>query len=307
MSREEEIRLIAHGIWENEGRLSGHDIENWLRAEVIWRRRQRQRQILSIVTIAVVLGLVPFLQWRLGSFQLVYGIIAGIAIILVTALRCWEICRNQRIRIWREIFYLVTIGLYLVLLSDYERKSLGTLLKSNEIFLWIVFALSFIFILVKDWWRWFIDFIGLEGPLTIGGIVRLQLSSFGAALISLYLLISQNNTVPSVLQFSIIPISATLGGLVVAGANYSKISLELRTKLLKVAQKLIVATIAFIFFAAIFSLAGDIKPEVIPSTQPEWIKYISFWVAALLFYLGTTLFVIGIFDLALGLMKLKKE
>ncbi len=33
MDREEEIRLIAYGIWEEEGYRHGHDAEHWLKAE----------------------------------------------------------------------------------------------------------------------------------------------------------------------------------------------------------------------------------------------------------------------------------
>jgi hypothetical protein len=41
MSREEEVRLMAHNIWEQEGRCDGHDCEHWLKAEMIWEERQR--------------------------------------------------------------------------------------------------------------------------------------------------------------------------------------------------------------------------------------------------------------------------
>ncbi|MBI4488263.1 MAG: DUF2934 domain-containing protein [Deltaproteobacteria bacterium] len=37
MQREEEIRLIAYQIWEEEGRPQGRDVEHWLKAEAIWR------------------------------------------------------------------------------------------------------------------------------------------------------------------------------------------------------------------------------------------------------------------------------
>ncbi len=39
MGREEEIRLIAYQIWEEEGRPQGRDVENWLKAEATWRER----------------------------------------------------------------------------------------------------------------------------------------------------------------------------------------------------------------------------------------------------------------------------
>jgi hypothetical protein len=39
MGREDEIRLIAHSIWEDEGCPDGRDREHWLRAETIWEEQ----------------------------------------------------------------------------------------------------------------------------------------------------------------------------------------------------------------------------------------------------------------------------
>ena len=49
MGREEEIRLIAYSIWEQEGCCNGHDMEHWLRAEVLWEEKQK-REIASTQT-----------------------------------------------------------------------------------------------------------------------------------------------------------------------------------------------------------------------------------------------------------------
>ena len=43
MGREDEIRLIAYSIWEQEGRCDGRDCEHWLKAEVIWEENQNNR------------------------------------------------------------------------------------------------------------------------------------------------------------------------------------------------------------------------------------------------------------------------
>jgi len=40
--REEEIRLIAYRIWEEEGRPHGRDWEHWRKAEAIWQKQQGQ-------------------------------------------------------------------------------------------------------------------------------------------------------------------------------------------------------------------------------------------------------------------------
>ncbi len=40
MAREDEIKLIAYSIWEEEGCPPGRDCDHWYRAEVIWEARQ---------------------------------------------------------------------------------------------------------------------------------------------------------------------------------------------------------------------------------------------------------------------------
>ena len=42
MGREDEIRLIAYRIWEEDGCCDGRDLEHWFRAEVIWEEPQMQ-------------------------------------------------------------------------------------------------------------------------------------------------------------------------------------------------------------------------------------------------------------------------
>jgi hypothetical protein len=41
MAKEDEIRLIAYTIWEEEGCPHGKDCEHWQRAEVIWEQKQK--------------------------------------------------------------------------------------------------------------------------------------------------------------------------------------------------------------------------------------------------------------------------
>jgi hypothetical protein len=41
MAKEEEIRLIAYRIWEQEGCPQGKNCEHWFRAEAIWEERQK--------------------------------------------------------------------------------------------------------------------------------------------------------------------------------------------------------------------------------------------------------------------------
>ena len=41
MGREDEIRLIAYAIWEEEYCPDGRDCEHWLTAEAVWEEREK--------------------------------------------------------------------------------------------------------------------------------------------------------------------------------------------------------------------------------------------------------------------------
>ncbi len=41
MAKEDEVRLIAYHIWEEEGCPNGRDCEHWYMAETIWEERQK--------------------------------------------------------------------------------------------------------------------------------------------------------------------------------------------------------------------------------------------------------------------------
>ena len=40
MAREDEVRLIAYNVWEQEGCPNGRDCEHWFMAEAIWEEQQ---------------------------------------------------------------------------------------------------------------------------------------------------------------------------------------------------------------------------------------------------------------------------
>ncbi len=44
MDREEEIRLIAYSIWEQESCPNGKDCEHWFRAEAIWEEQEKVKK-----------------------------------------------------------------------------------------------------------------------------------------------------------------------------------------------------------------------------------------------------------------------
>ena len=43
MGKEDEIRLIAYNIWQQDGCCDGHDCEHWLRAEAVWEEKRKEK------------------------------------------------------------------------------------------------------------------------------------------------------------------------------------------------------------------------------------------------------------------------
>ena len=44
MYHEDQLRLMAYRIWEDEGRPEGRDKEHWFRAASVWQDSQRRKQ-----------------------------------------------------------------------------------------------------------------------------------------------------------------------------------------------------------------------------------------------------------------------
>ena len=49
MAKEDEIRLIAYNIWEQEGCTNGKDCQHWFRAEAVWDKQQKPKAVATSV------------------------------------------------------------------------------------------------------------------------------------------------------------------------------------------------------------------------------------------------------------------
>jgi hypothetical protein len=111
-----------------------------------------------------------------------------------------------------------------------------------------------------------------------------------------------------VLQFTIIAVSTTLGGLVLTSANNRRIKRKTHDKLVKVAQKMIVAAVCFIIVVPLLfmvDLTGGIDVNHWDMSTLGWIRGVSFWLAGIGFYIGIFLFLIGALDLILTMRDLR--
>lgn len=120
-----------------------------------------------------------------------------------------------------------------------------------------------------------------------------------------YLLLSGvQKSVPPTLQWGIIAVAPTLGGLVLAGAGNRRIRKRIHDELISVAQKLIVATVLFILFTCLFftvELTGGIDTSSLDLSLMGWFRGGSFWTSAAFFFTGAYLFLLAIIDLVLAL------
>jgi hypothetical protein len=119
--------------------------------------------------------------------------------------------------------------------------------------------------------------------------------------------------IPAVLGFSCPVISATLAGLAISSANYSKISMQGRFDMLRAGHKLILATCFFVLFTVIFSLLtlfeknfGQVNPNHLAWDRYAIIGGTLFWGAAFSLVLGPFFFIQGSGTLLTRLVKLRK-
>ena len=120
-----------------------------------------------------------------------------------------------------------------------------------------------------------------------------------------YLLLSgAQQSVPPILQWSIIAVAPTLGGLVLAGASNHRLEEGVHDELISVVQKLILATVLFILFTCLFftvELTGGIDTSSLDLSLMGWFRGGSFWTSAAFFFAGVYLFLVAIMDLVLAL------
>lgn len=125
-----------------------------------------------------------------------------------------------------------------------------------------------------------------------------------------YVLLSgRQATISSALDFNIIIIAPTLGGLIFAGAASRRIKNVARVELISVVKKLIVATVLFILFSSLIftiDLIGGINTQKPDYSITGIFRGVSFWTSAVFFYMGVFLFLSGITDLVLALRHLRK-
>ncbi len=197
-----------------------------------------------------------------------------------------------------------------------------------------IYCTSFIWLISLPFFIWnnlrkeILFWTGLEGRPSIGWNIWFGISTISSIFLSIYLfwpylgtfaqsgeLFKESNlgVIPAVLSFSLPVLSATFSGIAITFSNNSKISLELRSKSLRVAHKLILATIFFIsivilyFFLTLFiQHVGQVNPNSFAWGWPEFEGGLLFWFSELSLALGPWLFIIGSGELLAVFVKSRK-
>lgn len=226
-----------------------------------------------------------------------------------------KVGKTKELPRWAIILIVVIVAILIIaalLITDWWTK--GHFEPSDLIDLIIILGAVTLFILLAVWHslrRRVLDIIGedsVEKLSTWRSFVALAI----LFILTFYILLGDAQVaVPSTLQFNIIIVSSTLGGLVLAAATISRVENAERRELLSVAQKLIVATLLFIFFTALFfiveSIGGIDKYSFEFTTLVNWFRGACFWSAFVSLFAGGILFSLGIIDLVIALTHMRKR
>ncbi len=221
---------------------------------------------------------------------------------------------NKNIKAKHRWYIRVILTVFVVVITlGYQWLTEGTVDKTQAIALMVMAVVILLFLEFRKIFRPLLTIIG-EEP----GIQRSPPRFFIQFIIILFftvpfvfyvLLHGTQETGSSALDFNIIIIAPTLGGLIFAGAANRRINNITRIELISVVKKLIVATVLFILFKSLFftvELTGGIDTNI-----PDWssigiFRGVSFWASAVFFYIGIFLFLFGITDLVLALRHIRK-
>jgi quercetin dioxygenase-like cupin family protein len=216
--------------------------------------------------------------------------------------------KKERPRWLRILLPNLYASFFIIFVLVYENYVVKNFAWSHAVALIVVLVLTDIYYIFqfKSLIHKLADITGLEGKFN-------QRTSYGFAIgvfLSISFLIAGTATpIPPLMQFQLVTVSATLGGLVIASSNFSSISKETRLELLKVGQQLVTAAVSFIFFVGLFVFVNlsNIDPGTFEWGWEAIIRGLIFWFAVFFFYGGASIFTIGIIDLVLVLKNLKHE
>ena len=123
------------------------------------------------------------------------------------------------------------------------------------------------------------------------------------AAISIYLIFDILGKVPEALHINLVMLSATLGGLVFAGASFTRKGTVDRKRLMNVAKMFIIATFLYIIFFVFFTFIQDKNVSAF-SFEGGVVNTILFWLASLGIYGGSYFFARALVDFIISLRKI---
>jgi hypothetical protein len=214
--------------------------------------------------------------------------------------------KNKYNNLW---FTLILIAAsFITLLID--RWQTGAWRTPAIVFVTVIIVIAVLFILFRRYVKQVLNKLRFQ-KFGLGTSLRFFTAGILSTLFALYVLIPNPKvTVPSGLQFNVIVTSATLGGLVLAGASNRRIPRKTHNKFMSVAKKLIYATILFLVFTVLLfwtESTGGIDTNTLDISREGIIRGVFFYGGALSFYAGIFLFSIALIDLALAIRNIGKH
>ncbi len=158
---------------------------------------------------------------------------------------------------------------------------------------------------IKKVWRWIANEDWIKSLELLSKALAPTLSIF----ITLYLVFDILGKVPEALHINLVMLSATLGGLVFAGASFinKEKDSECRKQLLDVAKKFIIATFLFLIFFVFFTFIQDMNIALFKFdfSREGFVRGVLFGIAALGLYGGSIYFTLALVNLIFSLKTIR--
>jgi len=140
---------------------------------------------------------------------------------------------------------------------------------------------------------------------------RLFITIFLATPMVFYVLLSGVvKEVPPALNVSVIMVSATLGGLILAGTLNRRSADSIYYKLLSVARRFILATVLFLIFNATYfsiELIGGIDYKTFEFSTIGAVRALFWWFTVLVFYIAVYIFTLSLIDVVIVLRNIGEK
>jgi hypothetical protein len=270
--------------------------------EILKQKLNKYSIIIIPITIVVSTILLIFVWKR--NINSSYWMTVLVSILGLISLFVVEYRTSENNKIWFRSLLLLVLSIDVILIDTWATGSIRYPAMVIALALLVgIFITMIIYKYRGKFNRIKVSFDYIESPL------KHIVSIFLTLLFTVYTLHPDSAKImPASLQFNVIVISATLGGLVFAGSSNRRLSRQVSCKLIRIARYFILTTILFLVFTGLafwVDATGGINIHITDFSQSGIFRGITFYLGIICFYVGIYLFSFALIDLATTLRKIK--